>query len=166
MATLFSRKAVAVTLAVLGLTLAGGGIAAAQPTEATGGQPTAVRQGGQPPLAPESARVAREALKQDTGALATTVSFAVVHSNGVLARGQDVALVRRYGAGQYEVIFNRVVSRGAYIATIGDSGNCCIPPSGLISVAPRLDTPNGVFIQTRTYSGTAADRPFHLHVAG
>ncbi|MEV0329728.1 hypothetical protein AB0H63_25240 [Micromonospora echinospora] len=165
MAKLFSRKAVAVTVAVLGLTLAGGGIAVAQPTESNGAQPVA-QQGQQPPLTPESTRKAREALKQDAGTLATTVSFAVVASNGTLARGQDAVSVIKYGAGQYEVIFNRVVSRGAYVATIGDSANCCIPLGGEVSVAPRLDTPNAVFVQTRNYNGTAYDRPFHLHVAG
>ncbi|SCL20188.1 hypothetical protein [Micromonospora inyonensis] len=165
MAKMFSRKAVAVTLAVLGLSLAGGGIAAAQPNEGNGAQPVA-RQGQQPPLSPESARKAQEALKQDAGTLATTVSFAVVESSGLLARGQDVVSVTRYGPGQYEVLFNRVVSRGAYVATLGNSGDCCIPGAGEISVAPRLGTTTGVFVQTRNSSGTAADRSFHLHVAG
>ncbi|BCL16157.1 hypothetical protein [Micromonospora sagamiensis] len=165
MAKMFSRKAVAVTLAVLGLSLAGGGIAVAQPNEGSGAQP-AVRQGQQPPLSPESARKAQEALKQDAGTLATTVSFAVVRSNGVLARGQDVVSVTRYGVGQYEVLFNRVLSRGAYVATLGDSADCCVPANGEISVAPRLSITTGVFVQTRNSSGTAADRPFHLHVTG
>lgn len=165
MATMFSRKTVAVTLTVLGLTLAGGGIAAAQPTEQNGAQPV-VRDGQQPPLTPESARKAREALKGDAGTLATTVSYAVVRSNGTLARGLDVVSVTRYGTGQYEVIFNRVVSRGAYVATIGDAADCCIPVAGEVSVAPRLGTPNGVFVQTRNSNGTVLDRPFHLHVAG
>ncbi|MFE0590483.1 hypothetical protein [Micromonospora echinospora] len=163
MARLFSRKAVAVAVAVLGLTLAGGGIAAAQPTESNGAQPVAQQQ---PPLTPESARKAREALKQDAGTLATTVSFAVVASNGTLARGQDAVSVIKYGPGQYEVIFNRVVSRGAYVATIGEASDCCIPSGGEVSVAPRLSTPNAVFVQTRNYNGTAYDRPFHLYVAG
>ncbi|SCL34104.1 hypothetical protein GA0074692_3745 [Micromonospora pallida] len=165
MAKVFSRKAVAVAFAVLGLTLAGGGIAVAQPTENNSTQPVAQRN-QQPPLTPESARKAREGLKGDVGTLATTVSFAVVQSNGVLARGQDVVSVTRYGTGQYEVIFNRVVSRGAYVATIGDPTDCCVPSGGEIAVAPRLSTPNGVFVQTRSSNGTAADRPFHLHVAG
>ncbi|MFI6819330.1 hypothetical protein ACIBJE_00060 [Micromonospora sp. NPDC050187] len=166
MARMFSRKAVAVTFAVLGLTLAGGGIAAAQPTESNGTQPVAQQGQQQPPLTPESTRKAREALKEDAGTLATTVSFAVVASNGALARGQDAVAVIKYGAGQYEVIFNRVVSRGAYVATIGDASDCCVPGGGEVSVAPRLSTPNAVFVQTRNYNGTAADRPFHLHVAG
>ncbi|XTZ13361.1 hypothetical protein ACQSSU_17635 [Micromonospora echinospora] len=164
MARMFSRKAVAVTLAVLGLTLAGGGIAVAQPTAGNGTQPVQGQQ--QPPLSPESARKAQEALKQDAGSLATTVSFAVVTPDGQLARGQDVVSVTRYGAGQYEVLFNRNVSRGAYVATIGDAQDCCIPAAGEISVAPRLGTVNGVFVQTRNSTGAAVDRGFHLHVAG
>jgi hypothetical protein len=166
MAKVFSRKAVAVTFAVLGLTLAGGGIAAAQPTENNSTQPVAQQSRQQPPLTPESARKAREGLKEDAGTLATTVSVAVVQSNGVLVRGLDVVSVTRYGTGQYEVLFSRVVSRGAYVATIGDAADCCIPAGGEISVAPRLSTPNGVFVQTRASNGTVADRPFHLHVTG
>ncbi|WBB82004.1 hypothetical protein O7606_11935 [Micromonospora sp. WMMD882] len=168
MAKLFSRKALTVTFAVLGLTLAGGGIAAAQPD--AGSAPAADRVGqavGQPQISPEDARAARQAMRAGPSANAVpgSVSFAVVNANGTLARGWDAVSVTKYGAGQYQVVFNHDVSRSGYVATIGIAVDCCIPPSGEIGVAPRLATPNGVFVQTRNSAGSPADRGFHLVVA-
>ncbi|MGC4805283.1 hypothetical protein [Micromonospora sp. DT233] len=173
MAKMISRRAVAVTLGVLALTLAGGGIAVAQTT--TAAQPVA--QTGQPdaraaassqqpvPTAAEVAQ-ARAALKKKVGPsyVAGSTSFAVVNSDGTLARGHDVASATRYGPGEYQVVFHRSLARGAYVATIGGATDCCIPPAGEITVAPRLITPNAVFVQTYGSNGAPADRPFHLAV--
>lgn len=168
MATLFSGKAIAVTFAVLGLTLAGGGIAAAGPDDAR--QPDSARGGpaaGQPAISPEDARKAREAMKAGPSANAVpgAVSFAVVNANGTLVRGFDAVSVTKYGPGEYQVIFSRDVRRSGYVATVGRYDDCCIPPGGEVSVAPRLSTPNGVFVQTRSSSGALSDRGFHLIVA-
>ncbi|WDZ87380.1 hypothetical protein [Micromonospora cathayae] len=164
MAKLFSRKAATVTFVVLGLTLAGGGIAAARPDA---GSDRVGRSAGQPLISPEDARKAREAMKPGPSAnsIPGSVSFAVVDANGTLARGSDAVSVTKYGPGQYQVIFNHDVSRSGYVATIGLSFDCCIPPSGEIGVASRLDTPNGVYVETRNSSGFPSDRGFHLIVA-
>ncbi|GLZ57897.1 hypothetical protein Misp05_14730 [Micromonospora sp. NBRC 107095] len=154
----------AVTFAVLGLSLAGGGIAIAQPAakapqEAV--QPAARGSNAQPPVTAESARMAKAALK--SGAATTLVAtnvFTVVNSNGTKARGTGTVL--KYGPGQYEVQFGYTVSAGAFLATISRSDACCIPPAGEISVAPRLSTPNAVFVQTRNSAGTPADLGFTL----
>ncbi|TDB77286.1 hypothetical protein [Micromonospora sp. KC723] len=172
MATFFRRKAAAVTLGVLALTLAGGGIATAQPTtkaSAEIAQPAARSSGaGQPPVSAADAKRARAALDA-VGAQATapgTVAWAVSSSGGSLLRGSPEAVsVTRYGPGQYQVLFNYDVSRKSYQATIGTTDQFNIPPAGEISVAPRLSTINGVFVQTRNSAGTPADRPFHLLVA-
>ncbi|WP_433391144.1 hypothetical protein [Micromonospora sp. KLBMP9576] len=173
MTTIFRRKAIAVGFAALALTLAGGGIAVAQPAAQApveAAQP-AVRQpgsGSQPAVTPAEARRARAALAQGPSALATTpgtVASAVV-IGGTLLRGSPEAVsATRYGPGQYQVLFNYNVSQKTYVATIGSADPSNVPPGGEISVAPRLQTPNAVFVQTRNSSGTPADRPFHLVVA-
>ncbi|WP_320065139.1 hypothetical protein [Micromonospora sp. RTGN7] len=174
MAKFISRRAVAVTFGVLALTLAGGGIAAAQTTAVKPAAQTeqpgarAVVQSGQPvPTAAEAAQ-AKAALKAKKDVspsfVAGSTSFAVVSSAGVLLRGHDVVSVTKYGPGQYQVIFNRSLLRGGYVATIGTTTDCCLPPAGEVSAAPRLATPNGIFVQTHSSAGVAADRPFHLAV--
>ncbi|MEV7328760.1 hypothetical protein [Micromonospora sp. NPDC093244] len=164
MSTFFRRKAAAVTFAVLALTLAGGGIAAAQasakaPQEAV--QPAARGTNAQPPVTAESARMAKAALKANTTLVATTTTI-VVNSNGTRARGTGTVI--KYGVGQYEVQFGFTVSNSVYVATVGRADACCIPPAGEISVAPRLSTPNAVFVQTRNSAGTPTDLGFHLVV--
>ncbi|MFG1895411.1 hypothetical protein ACQP08_06780 [Micromonospora zamorensis] len=164
MSTSFRRKAAAVTFAVLALSLAGGGIAVAQPSakapqEAV--QPAARGTNSQPPVTAESARMAKAALK--SGAATTLVAtnvFTVVNANGTKARGTGTVI--KYGVGQYEVQFGYTVSAGAFLATISRSDACCIPPGGEVSVAPRLSTPNAVFVQTRNSAGTPADLGFTL----
>ncbi|MER7889511.1 hypothetical protein ABTX15_06785 [Micromonospora sp. NPDC094482] len=163
MTTPFRRKAIAVAFAVLGLTLAGGGIAVAQPAakapEAV--QPAARSTSTQPPVTAESARKARAALNANSTLIAST-SITVVNANGTKARGAGTVI--KYGVGQYEVQYGYIVSAGVYVATIGRPDPCCIPAGGEIAVAPRLSTPNAVFIQTRNSAGVAADLPFHLVV--
>ncbi|MBM0278725.1 hypothetical protein [Micromonospora tarensis] len=164
MSTSFRRKAAAITFAVLALSLAGGGIAVAQPSakapqEAV--QPAARGSNAQPPVTAESARTAKAALKAGAATtLVATNSFTVVNANGTKARGTGTVI--KYGTGQYEVVFGYTVSAGAFLATISRSDACCIPPGGEVSVAPRLSTPNAVFVQTRNSAGTPADLGFTL----
>ncbi|WP_433267582.1 hypothetical protein ACQPWR_06705 [Micromonospora vinacea] len=164
MSTSFRRKVAAVTFAVLGLSLAGGGIAIAQPSAKAPQetvQPAARGTNAQPPVTAESARTAKAALKANSTLVAST-TIVVVNSNGTRARGTGTVI--KYGTGQYEVIFGRNVTAGVFVATIGRADACCIPPAGEISVAPRLSTPNAVFVQTRTSAGTPTDLGFHLVV--
>ncbi|MGA4726492.1 hypothetical protein ACWEOS_17800 [Micromonospora taraxaci] len=164
MSSFFRRKAAAVTFAVLALSLAGGGIAVAQPSakapqEAV--QPAARGTNAQPPVTAESARTAKAALKANSTLVAST-TIVVVNANGTKARGTGTVI--KYGTGQYEVVFGFTVTTGVYVATVGRADACCIPPAGEISVAPRLSTPNAVFVQTRNSAGTPADLGFHLVV--
>jgi hypothetical protein len=166
MATILRRKAAAVTFGVLALTLAGGGIAIAQPATRAPvevAQPGAAARGTQPGPSAESARLSRATMKKATAtALVATTAITVVNGNGTKARG--VGTVIKYGVGQYEVQFGYNVSAGVFVATIGRPDSCCIPPGGEVVVAPRLLTPNGVFIQTRNSAGVPADLGFHLVV--
>ncbi|MEU4781470.1 hypothetical protein [Micromonospora sp. NPDC023633] len=172
MTTLFRRKTVAVAFTALALTLAGGGIAVAQPAAqapAEVAQQAARQPGSQPAVTPAEARKAKAALAQGPSALATapgTVASAVVSSGGTLLRGSpEVVSATRFGPGQYQVLFNYNVSLKTFVATVGTTDPYNVPPGGEVSVAPRLQTPNAVFVQTRSSSGGAADRPFHLVVA-
>jgi hypothetical protein len=89
--------------------------------------------------------------------------FAVINPNGTIARGLGTASAQRFAPGVYEVIFNRNVSRAAYVATIGDPSTGGVPP-GEIGVASRAGNANGVFLVTRDSAGALADRPYHLAV--
>ncbi|RLP92296.1 MULTISPECIES: hypothetical protein [unclassified Micromonospora] len=164
MSTSFRRKAAAITFAVLGLSLAGGGIAVAQPTAKAPDavQPAARSTNAQPPVTAESARSAKAALKSGATTLAARTTIVVVNANGTRARG--VGTVIKYGVGQYEVQFAYTVTNAVFVATIGRADACCVPPPGEISVSARLGTPNGVFVQTRNSAGTPADLGFHLVV--
>ncbi|MEU4471208.1 hypothetical protein [Micromonospora sp. NPDC023888] len=165
MKTSFRPKAAAVTFAVLALTLAGGGIAIAQPSAKApqaAVKPAARGTNSQPPVTAESARSAKAALK--AGGVTTMAAaswFTVVNANGTKQRGTGTVI--KYGPGQYEVQFGYNVSNGAYLATISRHDSCCIPPGGEAAVAPRLGTPNGVFIQTRNSAGVPTDLGFTLH---
>ncbi|MEU0550150.1 hypothetical protein [Micromonospora sp. NPDC005979] len=164
MSTSFRRKAAAIGFAVAALTLAGGGIAVAQPSAKApqaAVQPAAKRVADQPPVTAESARSAKAALKANgASTLATATYYTVVNANGTKVRGTGTLI--KYGAGQYEVQFGVNVSTGAYLATISSANSCCVPPPGEVSVAPRLGTPNAVFVQTFNSSGVPADLGFTL----
>jgi hypothetical protein len=90
--------------------------------------------------------------------------FAVVDANGLLVRDFRAVSSQRFSTGQYEVVFNRNVSRCAYVATTGDSGNDTVPPPGEIAVVGRFGDANAVFITTYDSNGRPADRGFHLAV--
>ncbi|MER7332570.1 MULTISPECIES: hypothetical protein [unclassified Micromonospora] len=162
MTSILRRKAAAVAFAVLALTLAGGGVAVANAPDGSS-QPAARASGGaQPPVTAESARRAKAALADGAQATVASHYVTVVNANGIKARGTGYVI--KYGVGQYEIQFPYVVTSGVYVATIGRPDSCCIPPGGEAVVAPRLYTPNGVFVQTRNSAGTPADLPFHLVV--
>ncbi|KKK06824.1 hypothetical protein [Micromonospora sp. HK10] len=175
MATFFRPKATVVALAVLTLTLAGGGIAvAAQPSaKAPAGsvQPGARQPGtgSQPPVTAAAARHARAALSATLAPPAAgSTAWAVVSPNGVLLQhSANVVSAQRFtccGAGQYEVVLDYDVHLKAFTATIGTNDPANVPPAGEVAVAPRYLTPNAVFVQTRSSSGNAADRSFHLAI--
>lgn len=92
--------------------------------------------------------------------------FAVVNTNGTLARGCGVRSSRKVpgSAGAYEVIFDRNVGDCCYVATIGLSGGINSSPTGQITVVGRFNNANGVFVTTHNSMGSLADRGFHIAV--
>lgn len=96
------------------------------------------------------------------------VLWAVVKSDGTLARGKGALSATHFGVGNgiYGVQFDRDVRRCVYTATIGlsaiqDTVTGTSPP-GEITVAPLVNVPNGVFVTTHNSAGTSENRGFHL----
>jgi hypothetical protein len=61
------------------------------------------------------------------------------------------------------VIFNQAVGGCTYVATLGNTAGGG-PSAGEIGVASRDGNANGVGVATRSSTGAAADRSFHLVV--
>ena len=87
--------------------------------------------------------------------------WAVVRSNGVLARASHPASTSRELAGLYRVDFGRDVSSCAYTASLGAPE--FFTPVGQIS-ATRHSDPNSVRVETSSSTGAPADIAFHLAV--
>ena len=101
-------------------------------------------------------------------------NFAVVNSDGTIARASSAAVVEGdlhvAGSGVYEVNFGKDVSKCAYEATIGSATAVPLPPPGaFITVSGDTDgdSPDDVFV--RVFSGPSGgiapiDSSFHLTV--
>ncbi len=91
--------------------------------------------------------------------------WAVINADGTTARGSGVQSSKKdtpAGTGEYDVIFKRNVSGCAYVASFADPRQ-----TGEVSASSLTGTPNGVYVQTVTNTGTKevySDRPFHLAV--
>jgi len=97
-----------------------------------------------------------------TTATPKKVLWAVVNSNGTLARGKGALDANHLGGGGYEVLFDRNVRQCVYTATIGLSGFSSYETPGEITVVGRNGATNGVVIATHNSSGVLQDRGFHL----
>lgn len=86
-------------------------------------------------------------------------AWAVVGANGTLVRSARAQSSEKLATGNYDVIFNRDVSKCAYAATINDS-----TLGAEIGAEPRTTNANAVFVTTWASNGTPSDKPFHLVV--
>ncbi|MCJ2564404.1 MAG: collagen-like protein [Candidatus Thermoplasmatota archaeon] len=93
-----------------------------------------------------------------------TVLWAVVESNGTLARGSNVVSTNYEGVGWYTVRFNQDVRACVYVATLGYTGFLGVAPPGSITVVGEFADPTGVWVATDDMTGTDTDRSFHLAV--
>jgi hypothetical protein len=119
----------------------------------------------QPPLSEKEKAEARAAIDESAAAGGAGILFAVVNGNGTLARGSGAVSASKLPAtGEYQIIFNKSVNRGAFLSTIGLSADSGQSPPGEIIVNLRVGTTNGVFVQTSDSEGKDADRSFHLAV--
>lgn len=101
------------------------------------------------------------------GGVGTAVFYATVSASGKLAQGVGAVSAQNFSAGFYEVIFNTDVSKGSYVATAAcaDPSTWCNPPAIIVSVSPRQNNVNGVFIETYDTAGQLTNSGFNLIVA-
>jgi hypothetical protein len=97
-------------------------------------------------------------------ALGKSGGFAVVESDGSLARGTKGVTATRIDSGKYEVDFAGAVKKCAFTATTGSSGDGT-PAFGVVTVAGRLDNPAGIYVVTYGSKGDAEDLAFVLNVS-
>lgn len=95
---------------------------------------------------------------------ATNISgWAVVDTDGTLARKENAKTAGRLSTGTYEVIFNSALNHCSYQATAATPG-ISGAPTGFVGLSPRAGNNRGVFIQTRDNTGALIDLAFHLLV--
>src|SRR4051812_21914736 len=97
---------------------------------------------------------------------AASTMYAVVNSDGTLARGRRAVSATRLGTGSYEVVFRKDVRNCAFVGTIGLSGSLGASLPGEITVVGRAGNDRGVFVTTHSSGGASADLGFHLAVLG
>ena len=91
--------------------------------------------------------------------------YAVVDAAGTINRGKGVVSATNLATGQYEVIFNRNITKCAFTATVGSSAFSGIETTGEITTVGRVGTLNGVFLTTSDSTGAFSNRGFHLLVS-
>jgi hypothetical protein len=92
--------------------------------------------------------------------------FAVVESDGTIARGSAGVTSTRISSGSYEVTFPKNVTGCAYMVTSALSGSAGLPPHAITGAVGRVNNPRAILVTTRDTSGTLIDRPFHVVVVG
>jgi hypothetical protein len=93
-----------------------------------------------------------------------TVLWAVVNSDGTLARQKHAVAAKHLGLGTYEVVFTRKILNCSYQATIGLSGTSGALNNGQVTVVGRAGNATAVFIRTADGTGATSDLGFHLTV--
>jgi len=92
--------------------------------------------------------------------------WAVVNTDGTLARGsnKDVVSTFGFGGGWYEVIFTKNVTTAAYAVSVGDPGTTAVPGPGMAAITGRSTDARGVFVTTFDAAGTGTNRAFFVLV--
>lgn len=109
-------------------------------------------KGAQGPVGPQGP-------KGDPGASATAL-WAEIDGTGKVLKGSGVVSAKQpFGAGTYEVNFNRDVTGCTYQATSSHY------PGMFVLVEPRDSDPNGVYVETsKEVEGTSVNNQFDLAV--
>jgi hypothetical protein len=124
----------------------------------------ALGSNGQPFMLGKSNAAAKPPGTTTSKPTAAKTLWAVINANGTTARASGVKSSQKEAnsTGEYDVIFKRNVSGCAYVASFADPRQ-----TGEVSASSLTSTPNGVYVQTVTNTGTnevPSDRPFHLAV--
>ncbi|HVV64183.1 MAG TPA: hypothetical protein VHC42_01845 [Rhizomicrobium sp.] len=88
--------------------------------------------------------------------------FAVVNSDGSLARGRGVASIEVIDTGITIAHFTKDKTACAYTATIGLGGSSGTSAPGYVTVVGSAVDPNGVFMETFDTTGALASLGYHL----
>lgn len=95
----------------------------------------------------------------------TAVTFwASVDSTGVIDRcfGCTSTGTSKLGTGVYELGFTRDITNCGFSATVGTPNVSAA--NGITGLSPRAGNANGLFVQTFSTTGVAADRPYYASV--
>ncbi len=65
--------------------------------------------------------------------------------------------------GEYKVVFNRNITKCAYIGSIGTVGSE-FAPAGMVGIGGVSGNPDAVFVETYDTAGTHVALPFHIAV--
>lgn len=82
---------------------------------------------------------------------------AVVYADASVLAGSRLINTIKFGAGDYEIDFDRNITKCFYSVTPYTAGV-------VFNAAPRIGSPNGVFVEGRTPAGVLVDSPFFLTV--
>ena len=91
--------------------------------------------------------------------------WAVVGSDGTIARKLNAKSASHLDVGEYEVLFNSNVRGCAYTGTVGLPGSSGSSDPGYMTVVGRASNSKGVYIETFDSTGARADLGFHLLVS-
>jgi hypothetical protein len=94
----------------------------------------------------------------------TKPSYAVVGTDGALARGSHVTATGHLGPGRYEVFFDANMGKCAFTASLGTTGTGSVSLPGQVTVAGDGANKKGVIVNTMARTGAPADFSFHLAV--
>jgi hypothetical protein len=119
----------------------------------------------QPPTPPAAKALQELVASSSAGTLGvdTKTYSAIVGSAGTLKLGPAGSSSTQISTGTYEVDFPSDVSLCVYTATIGTSPASFLNPA-IVTVTPRSGNPDGIFVQTFSFSGTPENHPFNIHV--
>jgi len=92
---------------------------------------------------------------------ANATYFAVVGSNGALARGSNVSSSSQTGTGLYQVFFTVYLYGCTFNAALGSTG-VGFPPAGSVEAVALTTSPWGVGVFTFNATGVPTDEPFHV----
>lgn len=91
-------------------------------------------------------------------------TWAVVNSDGSLARSGCPGVAAGGSGGGYDVLFTKNVSACAFQATIGSSADSGSVPAGFVTVVGESSFADGVYVQTFDSAGAQTAEGFHLLV--
>jgi hypothetical protein len=90
--------------------------------------------------------------------------WAVVNSDGTVARSSGGVTASDQGTGSYEVVFPVNVTQCAYVVSPGGSGSSGSPPHVGVGSLGRFGNSNGIWVETWTEADAPVAASFHVIV--